>query len=76
VGKYQYPGMATFAGSLIRLFTKSNRLMDAMANFGVIDQLAKLIINPDFNVSSDSFETFKELFLNERENDEQFDKFV
>ena len=31
----------------------------------ILKKLAALIINPDFNISSDAYETFKEIFLNE-----------
>jgi len=70
------PGMATFAGSFARLFARSSKLVDALANLDLIKKLVSLIVNPDFNISSDSFETFKELFLNERADDELFEKFV
>mmetsp|Transcript_35706 Transcript_35706/g.26523 ORF Transcript_35706/g.26523 Transcript_35706/m.26523 type:complete len:115 (+) Transcript_35706:269-613(+) len=69
IKKYTMPGMATFVGSLLRLFTKSNKLIDSLSSLSVLEQLADLIGNPDFNISADSLETFKELLLNEREGD-------
>ena len=42
----------------------------------VLEELGRLITNPDFNISSDSYETFKELLLYQRDNDEQFIHFI
>lgn len=59
VSKYDMPGMSTFIGNLLRLYTKSNKLIEAFMNMDILGKLAKLITNPDFNIQSDSYETFK-----------------
>ena len=50
VGMYDTPGMSTFIGNLLRLYTKSNKLIEAFMNFEILNKLAKLISNPDFNI--------------------------
>jgi Mo25-like len=35
----------------------------------ILDKLTTHIKNPDFNIQSDSYETFKEIFLFDREGD-------
>jgi hypothetical protein len=42
----------------------------------VLLKIVKLITNPDFNISSDSFETFYEIVMGERENDTEFKTFM
>lgn len=50
VSKYDLPGMSIFIGHLLRLFTKSNKLVDAFLNLELLGKLVKLITNPDFNI--------------------------
>jgi len=68
--------MPTFVGKILRLFTKSSRLIDSFLNLELLQNLTKLITNPDFNISSDAYETFKEIFILKRENDQLFETFV
>jgi Mo25-like len=63
VSKYDEPGMSTFIGNLLRLYTKSNKLIEAFMNMEILNKLSKLISNPDFNIQSDSYETFKVLIM-------------
>ncbi len=42
--------MSTFIGNLLRLYTKSNKLVDAFLNLDILGKLVKLITNPDFNI--------------------------
>jgi hypothetical protein len=77
IGKYELPGMSTFIGNLLRLHTKSNKLVDAFLNLELLDRLVKLITNPDFNIQSDAYETFKEILLFERTGENPtFDAFI
>eukprot|EP00347_Sterkiella_histriomuscorum_P000597 403375236 len=57
--KYTEQGMAIFVGSFLRLFTKSSKLIDSMLSVKILEELSSLIANPDFSISSDSYETFK-----------------
>lgn len=66
VGKYEMQGMSTFIGQILRLYTKSNKLIDAYLNLEILGKLTQLITNPDFNVQSDAYETFKEVLLYDR----------
>ena len=71
------PGMSTFIGNLLRLHTKSNKLVDAFLNIELLEKLVKLITNPDFNIQSDAYETFKEILLFERLGDNPaFEQFL
>lgn len=38
--KYTLAGMATFMGSLLRLFAKTNKLVDSLADIDLIKRLA------------------------------------
>ena len=67
VGKYDQQGMSTFIGNILRLYTKSNKLIGAYQNIELLNKLALLITNPDFSIQSDSYETFKEALLFERD---------
>jgi len=64
--------MSVFVGPLLRLFTRSSKLIDALIRIEVIKQLVQLITNPAFDISSDSYETFHELLLS-RERDYEID---
>jgi Mo25-like len=66
ISKYELPGMSTFIGNLLRLFTKSHRLIEAFLDLELLGKLVKLITNPDFNIQSDAYETFKEVLLFDR----------
>lgn len=50
ISKYEIPTLSTFIGSLLRLYTKSNRLIDAFQDMEILNKLSKLISNPDFNI--------------------------
>ncbi len=50
VEAYSKPGMSPFIGTILRLYTKSNRLVAAFQNIEVLKKLASLILNPDFNI--------------------------
>ena len=66
VDTYTQPGMSPFVGNLLRLYAKSSRLLQAFLHLDLLQKLTELITNPDFNISSDAYETFKEVFLSER----------
>ncbi len=57
--KYTAQGITVFAGSILRLFTKSGTLVSALANMERLKKLASLICNPAFEISSDAFSTFQ-----------------
>jgi hypothetical protein len=69
INKYEIQGMSTFIGQILRLYTKSNKLIDAFLSLDVLGRLVKLITNPDFNIQSDAYETFKEVLLYDRGED-------
>jgi hypothetical protein len=50
VGKYDQQGMSTFIGNILRLYTKSNKLIGAYQNIELLNKLALLITNPDFSI--------------------------
>jgi hypothetical protein len=50
VNKYELAGLSTFIGALLRLYTKSNKLVDAFLNLEILEKLTMLITNPDFNI--------------------------
>jgi Mo25-like len=59
VQKYSISGLSPFVGTILRLFTKSSRLVTAYFNIDLLKQLASFILNPDFNIQSDAYETLK-----------------
>jgi hypothetical protein len=61
--------MSAFAGNILRIFARSSRLVAAFENIEVLQKLTTLITNPDFSIQSDSYETFKEVLLYDREGD-------
>ncbi|CDW83107.1 mo25-like protein 2 [Stylonychia lemnae] len=75
-----YPRRTDIVHSLISKYTQAGmavfKLIDSMSNIETIKKLSQLVTTADFNISSDSFETFKELFLQKREGDEGFVKFL
>lgn len=78
IGKYEMQGMSTFIGQILRLYTKSNKLVDAYLNLDIMGKLTHLITNPDFNIQSDAYETFKEVLLYDRSEEPYpvFDQFL
>lgn len=50
LSKYELPGMSPFIGNLLRLYTKSTKLIAAFFNLEQLNNLTKLITNPDFNI--------------------------
>lgn len=50
ISKYEMPGLSPFVGNILRLYTKSNKLVDAFLNFDLLGSLVKLIANLDFNI--------------------------
>jgi len=50
VKKYKEPGLSPFIGTILRLYTKSSKLVVAYFNIELLKLLAKLIMEPDFNI--------------------------
>ena len=69
VEMYNLPGMSAFAGNILRIYARSSRLVGAFENMEVLQKLTTLITNADFSIQSDSYETFKEILLHDREGD-------
>ena len=69
VEMYNQPGMSAFAGNILRIYARSSKLVGAFENMEVLQKLTTLITNADFSIQSDSYETFKEILLYDREGD-------
>lgn len=59
VKKYSISGLSPFVGTILRLYTKSSRLVTAYFNIEILNELSSFILNPDFNIQSDAYETLK-----------------
>ena len=59
VKKYNIIGLSPFVGTILRLYSKSSRLVIAYFNIEVLKELASFVLNPDFNIQSDAYETLK-----------------
>jgi|LauGreDrversion4_2_1035121.scaffolds.fasta_scaffold123326_3 hypothetical protein len=50
ITKYDLPTLSALVGNILRLYSKSNRLIGAFQNIALLRQLAMLITHPDFNI--------------------------
>lgn len=47
-----------------------------MLSVKVLEELSTFITNPDFSISSDSYETLKDILLTQRDSDGNFIQFI
>lgn len=70
---------ATVMSNFLKIFTKSNQLIDVYANYEIVQKITNHISNEDFSISSGATVLFEEIFLSIREeetNNGEFQKFI
>lgn len=50
IHKYDSPGLSPFVGNILRLYSKSNKLVGAFLKMEILQKLANYVLNPDFNI--------------------------
>jgi len=68
---YSQPEMCTFAGNIIRTFTKYEGLLSQILNLQILEKLINQVEDSRFEISSEAFETFRAIFTHKKESEKK-----